>query len=220
MFFQCLKCQSDLLHCTVFYAESSGDEGRFLQWMRTLHGADGKICANDFTLRAQIQSEDLGARMADAFQYAFNAQSAKKVVIVATDCPDLTIDVIMSAYELLDKHDVVVGPACDGGYYLLGMKSFHEALFQGIEWSTSTVCSRTLEIAASLNLAVASAPLLPELQDVDTLEDLKAWHQGATVVKDCPVYSVSSHILEAYYPSFSTARLEAASSSSLDSLAT
>ena len=114
---------------------------------------------------------DLGQRMHAAFATAF-AAGATKAVIIGTDCPELTTGLLTQAFAQLDAHDVVLGPALDGGYYLLGMKQLIPDFFLEKEWSTASVRPATLADAARLGLRVA---LLPPLADVDTAEDLAAW---------------------------------------------
>jgi rSAM/selenodomain-associated transferase 1 len=111
-----------------------------------------------------------------AFQQAFNS-GARAVVIIGTDCPGLTSQHLQQAFELLTSHDIVVGPAADGGYYLLGMTTLHEELFQNKAWSTASVLSSTLADAARLGLRVAH---LPTLHDVDTADDLATWRAAET----------------------------------------
>jgi len=114
---------------------------------------------------------DLGQRMHTAFAAAF-AAGATKAIIIGTDCPELTTDLLNQAFAQLDTHDVVLGPTLDGGYYLLGMKELMPEFFLHKEWSTASVRPATLADAARLGLRVA---LLPPLADVDTAEDLAAW---------------------------------------------
>lgn len=109
------------------------------------------------------EGKNLGERMSKAFQEAFE-KDYEKVVIVGSDCAELTTDIIREAYKRLDDHDLVIGPAEDGGYYLLGMNRFQAQLFEGLPWSTDGVLSQTLAIADELSLKVH---LLPELNDVD-----------------------------------------------------
>ena len=117
----------------------------------------------------QIQSgSDLGSRMQNAFEHSFTEGNAA-VAIIGTDCFEITSAIIMNAFALLQTHDVVIGPATDGGYYLLAMKQMHTPLFQDIEWSTSEVLKNTLAICDKLHL---SFHLLPQLNDVDTEADL------------------------------------------------
>jgi rSAM/selenodomain-associated transferase 1/rSAM/selenodomain-associated transferase 2 len=122
-------------------------------------------------LFAPQDGDDLGNRMKNAFQKVFSAGS-QKVIIVGTDIPDLSKEVIVKAFELLDSNDVVIGPAKDGGYYLLGMKKMTVDLFEKIEYSTSSVLSETLLKTKKLNLTYH---LLTELKDIDTEEDLVNW---------------------------------------------
>ena len=117
---------------------------------------------------------DLGEKMQAAFTYDF-ARPVEAAVIIGTDCPGLTTGHLTAAFAALRTNDVVLGPAVDGGYYLLGMTRLHPALFANKPWSTATVRAETLADAARLGLRVH---LLPELQDVDTVDDLRAWQQS------------------------------------------
>jgi len=114
---------------------------------------------------------DLGQKMQAAFEHAFQ-QGATAAVIIGTDCPGLTSAHLTAAFQALMVHDVVVGPAADGGYYLLGMKRLYAELFQNKAWSTAEVLSATLADAGRLGLRTVP---LPVLRDVDTAEDLAAW---------------------------------------------
>ncbi|MBD1890971.1 TIGR04282 family arsenosugar biosynthesis glycosyltransferase [Coleofasciculus sp. FACHB-SPT9] len=117
----------------------------------------------------QPQGEgDLGQRMKSAFQTAF-AAGIEGVAIVGTDCPGLDAKIMAQAFEQLNGHDLVLGPAMDGGYYLIGLRRMIPELFEGINWGTSEVREKTVAIAISLGLAVA---YLPPLFDVDRPEDL------------------------------------------------
>jgi glycosyltransferase A (GT-A) superfamily protein (DUF2064 family) len=91
-------------------------------------------------------------------------------LIVGTDVPSLPLDYYRQALDQLERHDVVIGPALDGGYYMIGLKKIAPALFQGIPWSTDRVLSMTRENAIAMGLRVA---LLPEWRDVDTIDDLR-----------------------------------------------
>ncbi|MBC6699567.1 TIGR04282 family arsenosugar biosynthesis glycosyltransferase [Hymenobacter sp. BT190] len=117
---------------------------------------------------------DLGARMLTAFAHAFN-QGARAVLIVGTDCPGLSAAILEQAYTALATHDLVIGPAEDGGYYLLGMKELCEDIFLNKSWSTDSVLAHTLADANRLGLAVAQ---LPTLRDVDDAADLAAWRSS------------------------------------------
>ncbi len=113
---------------------------------------------------------DLGARMEAAFGSAFR-EGAERAVIVGSDLPALSTGLLRRAFAVLDGSDAVVGPARDGGYYLLGLRRPIEGLFSGIRWSTPEVLGATL---GRLRAAGAEPVLLEELADVDTVEDLPA----------------------------------------------
>jgi uncharacterized protein len=121
-----------------------------------------------------VQSGDhLGERMKNAFQLMFS-KGYRSVVLIGTDCPELGFSGLINAFQLLDKNDVVLGPAKDGGYYLLGMSSFCPGLFEGIPWSTDQVLKLTRDRADQLNLTYE---FLEVLSDIDTLEDWKIFRQ-------------------------------------------
>ena len=122
----------------------------------------------DYKLTSQ-KGFTLGEKMSNAFDEAFD--SYNKVIIIGSDCYDLSSKTIKLAYEMLEENDLVVGPAKDGGYYLLGMKEYLPQLFQDKEYSTDTVLKELLAEAEELQLSVYQ---LPTLNDVDTLDDLKA----------------------------------------------
>lgn len=121
----------------------------------------------DIVYRNQVEG-DLGWRMMSAFQTAFNS-GMESVVIIGTDCPELTAKIIAQAFDQLNRYDLVLGPATDGGYYLIGLRRLVPELFKGINWGTSEVLRKTVAIAIYLNLAVA---YLPPLSDVDRPEDI------------------------------------------------
>ena len=111
---------------------------------------------------------DLGAKMAAAFQNVFQAGS-QKAVMIGTDCPELTAAILTQAFEELNQGELVLGPAADGGYYLIGLRQFVPELFRGIHWGTASVLTETQAIAQTLNLATTYLPLLA---DIDRPEDL------------------------------------------------
>ena len=123
----------------------------------------------NFTKKLQ-QGDDLGIKMKNAFSSAFDS-GYSKVVIIGSDCAELTAQGIEDAFLQLEKNELVVGPSEDGGYYLLGMQEFYPELFEGIQWSTSEVFAQTLQIARRLGLTTG---ILPELNDVDYEEDWRS----------------------------------------------
>jgi len=114
---------------------------------------------------------DLGARMKWAMQDAFE-QGAEDVLLTGTDLPTLPRAHLMESLTLIKKHDVVLGPTADGGYYLIGLHRMVPALFEGIAWSTASVFADTKEKTEDAGLSLG---LLPECRDLDTLEDLKVF---------------------------------------------
>jgi uncharacterized protein len=125
------------------------------------------IWNNHFKKQLQ-RGDDLGEKMMNAFKDAF-AMGYTKAVLIGTDIPSLTEDILNNAFNKLDNNDVVIGPAYDGGYYLLGMKVLHTSLFKDIEWSTSQVFEQTIFRIDNLNLNYS---LLPQLHDIDEEKDL------------------------------------------------
>ncbi|EMJ92812.1 TIGR04282 family arsenosugar biosynthesis glycosyltransferase [Leptospira alstonii] len=115
--------------------------------------------------------ENLGIKMCRAFSETFSG-GAEKTVIIGSDCPDLKTEHIQEAFSALDRSDAVVGPAADGGYYLLGMKSHFPEVFYGIPWSTDLVFELTLE---KLQLSRKNVRILPELNDIDEASDLEPY---------------------------------------------
>lgn len=108
---------------------------------------------------------DLGQRMSTAFQESF-ATGSNRVVLIGTDCVDVDRSLVSDAFDRLDhdKTDLVLGPAEDGGYYLIGMKRHHFPLFEKMPWSTASVFDETLQKASRLNLTIV---LLKTLADLD-----------------------------------------------------
>ena len=122
--------------------------------------------ANIFQKHQQV-GEDLGIRMLHAFKNGFKA-GYEKVMIIGSDLYDLTAETIENAFMALENNEVVIGPAEDGGYYLLGMNSLEEKVFKNKDWGTETVRKDTLE-----DLKDKKVFLLGELNDVDVFEDIE-----------------------------------------------
>jgi len=113
------------------------------------------------------QGNDLGERMLNAITDELKV--AQKVCVIGIDCPDLTSNDISMAFEQLNNYDVVLGPASDGGYYLIGMKIINYQLFSNISWGTGLVLEETLNACSASGL---SATLLRKLTDVDETKDI------------------------------------------------
>jgi len=116
---------------------------------------------------------DLGERMAGAFEGSFRAGSTA-TVIIGSDCPDLNSDVITTAFARLTETPVVLGPAQDGGYYLVGLSRPMPELFRAIPWGTDRVLADSLAV---LHRRGCKPALLNPLADIDRPEDLAAWHR-------------------------------------------
>ncbi|MGO9569654.1 MAG: TIGR04283 family arsenosugar biosynthesis glycosyltransferase [Desulfomonilaceae bacterium] len=120
---------------------------------------------------------NLGTRMHEAFKEAF-LKGSERVLIVGTDCPGLTDNLLETAFEDLREHDVVLGPARDGGYYLIGLKRLSPSLFHDIQWGAHEVLGRTLDIARRNGL---SWKLVELMDDIDRPEDLEEWDRNQKV---------------------------------------
>ena len=110
----------------------------------------------------------LGNRLHQAFMGNFQA-GMRAVVAIGSDCPELKVRHLEQAFRQLKTHDVVLGPAADGGYYLIGLRRPQANLFEDIPWGTEDVFERTVAIATAANLSIAT---LEQLRDVDRPEDL------------------------------------------------
>lgn len=114
------------------------------------------------------QGTDLGARMHNAFSWGFE-HGYDSICIIGTDCYELTGEIVADAFSALRSSDVVIGPAVDGGYYLVGMRTLRSNLFTGKQWSTETVFADTVK---DLTSDGASYIELPRLRDVDVEADI------------------------------------------------
>lgn len=134
-----------------------------------LFGAETEkdICWQGFYNYQQF-GKDLGDRMHLAFETLFK-KNYKKILIIGSDCPSLTTEIIEHAFESLSKNDIVIGPARDGGYYLLGMKKLWPDIFLNKKWSTALVFEDTLKSIENLKL---NYKMLPVLRDVDEAVDV------------------------------------------------
>ena len=122
---------------------------------------------------------DIGIRMSRALEDGFGS-GYESVLIIGSDIPDITGDIVHKAFDELRRHDLVLGPAADGGYYLIAMQKAissraNPQVFNGIRWGTDGVLSQTLAAAKELSLSYF---LLDTLEDVDRPEDLTVWQQA------------------------------------------
>lgn len=143
----------------VFYSDYLPDKDCFL---------DGE------TLAFLQTGKNLGERMLHAFETAFSLPF-RHAVLIGTDCPDLHAGLIDQAFSVLERSDAVIGPAKDGGFYLIGLKRSYPDVFLNRTWSHSSVLKETIR---RLGESRATFELLPELQDIDTFEDLQQSRYG------------------------------------------
>lgn len=131
---------------------------------------DDDMFQNNFVKKVQ-EGTNLGEKMKNAFAKAFQ-QGFQQVVIIGSDLLDINTDDINEAFSALEIYDYVIGPAEDGGYYLLGMTKFNPTLFENKDWGSSTVLQETLKDLKNENIA-----LLDERNDIDTFEDLQEFRE-------------------------------------------
>jgi hypothetical protein len=137
-------------------------------WYSSFVGKDDEWDSSKYNKKLQTEG-NLGEKMFAAFKEGASL-SFDKMVLIGSDCAELGKEHLQKAFDQLGSNDVVIGPAKDGGYYLIGMRKPHQELFEGIAWSTGSVLEQTMEKAQSLSLNVF---LLDPLSDVDELEDWK-----------------------------------------------
>jgi len=125
------------------------------------------------------QGKDIGERMSNAFSNAF-AAGYKNVVLVGSDIINLKSNIILDAFNQLQQSDLILGPAIDGGYYLIGMNKPNKQLFENKDWSTKKVFIQTLKESIDINLSLR---LVPELADLDKIEDFQYLQ-----IEDCEKY--------------------------------
>ena len=207
---------------TLFFSDASEARG-IERWVADAGDAGMRLAP-------QCASRDLGDRMRHALNHALatggeDGGPCDRAVVVGTDVPDLDAAHVDAAAELLERHDVVFGPAVDGGYYLLGVRrrrdpsdpsdpsdddddpsdspssasesagGAHPALFRGVPWSTSTVLRDSIAAANGAGLRVAPVDALPTLRDVDTRDELAAWVREAEARGGHPLIRVAEETL-------------------------
>ncbi len=125
--------------------------------------------------KAQSQGEgDLGERMHRAF-----TETNGPTIVIGSDCPEVRLSDLHAATKALQTHDAVIGPATDGGYWLIGLNAPCPVLFEEIKWSTGEVLKMTLEKAREAGLTIK---ILRELADVDTGEDWERWKKPVAII--------------------------------------
>ena len=167
---QALKVYKELLqHTHDITCEFAGD--RFVYYADSV--TENDLWENSLYEKKLQEGDKLGDRMmlpfCDLFQEGYS-----KLVIIGSDCPELSTSNIDEAFERLEHNDVVIGPSSDGGYYLLGLKHLIPELFKNKNWSTNTVLADTIKNMVALKMECS---FLPELSDIDTAEDFYRYQQ-------------------------------------------
>ncbi|WP_076792787.1 TIGR04282 family arsenosugar biosynthesis glycosyltransferase [Chlorobium sp. KB01] len=137
-------------------------------WFSNFIPAEDLLLTKETTARLQ-QGKDLGERMHHALSSGFKT-GARRIVLIGTDCHEMSAEIIEEAFSALEHSETVIGPARDGGFYLIGMKKAIPELFLEREWSIPDVLQESVDILLRLNISFKQ---LRELSDIDTLEDLK-----------------------------------------------
>ncbi|MTI87259.1 MAG: glycosyltransferase [Balneolaceae bacterium] len=160
-----LEIYQQLLKYT--HAQAQHAEADKEVWYSRFKAEEDIWASGGFTKKIQT-GNDLGERMSAAFRESFIQPEIQRVVLIGSDCAEITTSIIEKALEKLKNCDLVLGPAEDGGYYLIGMSQYLPNLFNNIEWSTPSVLKQTLDRAKKEKIQWS---LLATLSDVDTMED-------------------------------------------------
>eukprot|EP00188_Purpureofilum_apyrenoidigerum_P000247 Plantae.Rhodophyta-Purpureofilum_apyrenoidigerum.ctg10988.p1 GENE.Plantae.Rhodophyta-Purpureofilum_apyrenoidigerum.ctg10988~~Plantae.Rhodophyta-Purpureofilum_apyrenoidigerum.ctg10988.p1 ORF type:complete len:229 (-),score=44.67 Plantae.Rhodophyta-Purpureofilum_apyrenoidigerum.ctg10988:220-906(-) len=148
----------------VLYATNNATAEEVAEWLSVSSGE---------VLEPQ-SSGDLGDRLSAAFTRSFKEMNAEKVVVIGSDIPGITADIIRQAFSHLDEVDVVLGPCDDGGYYLLASKSPCVGVFADIPWSCANTLAVTRQRIEELGLTSCD---LQVLKDVDEPTEFDVWEQ-------------------------------------------
>jgi hypothetical protein len=164
--------------CTPTVCFTGARESRFRTWL------------GDRGMRYMKQpSGNLGSRLTKAFLHALTG-GTERVVAIGTDVPSLSSEILDRAFDALDQHDVVLGPAADGGYYLIGMKRLHPALFEQVSWGTEKVLAQTQHAMQHLGLRCSLLPVLPDVDRPVDVQPLRTDPRFIDVFSGPPLLSV------------------------------
>jgi rSAM/selenodomain-associated transferase 1 len=161
-----LKVYEQLLDYTVAFSSKANAE-KYVYYSKNIQNND-RWDESIFEKKTQAEG-NLGVKMATAFKENFD-QGFEKIIIIGSDCAEIDESDIKNAFQALDESEVVIGPAIDGGYYLLGMRTFIPSLFQDKSWSTPDLINETI---STLKKQQISFSLLKEKSDIDYEEDLE-----------------------------------------------
>ena len=158
-----LKIYNHLLDITRLTAREVKAE-RYLFYSNYINPTD-EWSEQEFNKHLQVKG-DLGKKMKSAFELVLAKN--KKAILIGSDCPYIDKALIEEAFDKLEDIDCVIGPAKDGGYYLIGLKSMNTAIFKGIRWSTDKVLMETKEKMQQEDMSYHELPIL---SDIDHWED-------------------------------------------------
>lgn len=164
---EALHIYQQLIHITQRNCDAVQNCDKFVFYSNFIPEQPDQWANDRYQKKIQSQSPDLGQRMKQAFDDIFQMKY-QQAIIIGSDCPDLTAEHIKNAWQQLTNTDAVVGPASDGGYYLLGIKKQLNCLWTNKQWSSSSVLSDTLNDLYANNWTYQ---LLPTLNDIDTWQD-------------------------------------------------
>jgi len=142
-----------------------------LDWPKTIYYADFIDTSDRWeeqltTKRLQAQVPNLGIRLQAAIQETW--QHGQPIIVTGTDCPSIEASHLTQTAELLNDYDAVIGPATDGGFYLLGLRTWHDGLFDDIQWSTDRVMNQLISNLDRLHLSYSQ---IESLTDIDFYKD-------------------------------------------------
>lgn len=169
----------------LYYAPAAPEDNDNIDWQDNKWWGLDEHLYSHITMYPQL-GKDLGERMYHAASERIADHDA--VMFLGTDLPDLSAEVLLKAIELLELNDVVIGPAADGGYYLLAIKDFYLCLFDNVPWGTSKVLAETLLKIQSNGLRLA---LLDNERDIDTWEDMLAYYRRG--LEDIKIENLKSY---------------------------
>ena len=193
---QCVKLYKAFLKDTINLANSIQCAQRIMAYdCDTANPAYLKKIARGFLFYEQ-KGKNLGEKMHNAFQFA-HEHNASKMVLMGSDFPTLPARFIEEAFRRLDTNDIVLGPSFDGGFYLIGLKRPHSALFNGIKWSTEGVLSHTVKNARILKQEVVK---LDEWYDIDDISSLRRLQRDLRKVKNKATAKWTSKFLKSSIP--------------------
>lgn len=191
---ECVKIHTACLE-EICEAASELELERYIYYTGGRPGDFDGVDLSGFTMRRQT-GKDLGQRLSNAAQKILTIHD--RLLFIGADVPGVTSGLLLEAFGKLSEYDVVIGPALDGGYYLVGMKQHHDEIFQSIPWGTGEVYESTIH---ALKCNGLSHFALGTRQDIDTWEDIINYY-NRSVNKSIQTRTVKAiaEVLQRFYP--------------------